>query len=120
MTDAGLVNNTATILAVDDDAAQLALLRIALLKIGNVVGARSAAAAMEAVKEQVPALALVDITVGAESGWEIALALRAAGVPKVIAVSGNPVPAEQDVFDAWIEKPYSIAILGQIVARHLR
>jgi ActR/RegA family two-component response regulator len=82
----------ARILIADDDARFRGLARRTVAARGHaVVGeAADAAAALALARVEVPDVALVDVHLGADSGWALAAELRALGVPRVVMVSSDP------------------------------
>ncbi|WP_035126149.1 response regulator [Conexibacter woesei] len=82
----------ARILIADDDARFRGLARRTVAARGHaVVGeAADAAAALALARTETPDVALVDVHLGADSGWALAAELRALGVPRVVMVSSDP------------------------------
>lgn len=82
----------ARILIADDDARFRGLARRTVAARGHaVVGeAADAAGALALARADVPDVALVDVHLGADSGWALAAELRALGVARVVMVSSDP------------------------------
>ena len=83
----------ARILIADDDARFRGLARRTVAARGHAVVGEAADAAGRAGRwraPSVPDIALVDVHLGADSGWALAAELRALGVPRVVMVSTDP------------------------------
>lgn len=116
-----------TILVVDDDAAQLALVRKLLEGKGfDVLSATSGETALALTARQTPDLAMLDITMPGLSGWETAEALRARFGPdlRIVMLSANAGEAQdragQEVpHDMFLVKPVAMDAVIDCVGRQL-
>lgn len=118
----------ATILVVDDDAANLTLAEALLHAEGFEVRVASDAASLfEVLKSCTPALILMDIQLPGVDGWELTRRLKAdpatAHIP-VIAITaygkaGDDKKAREAGFVEFLSKPVSTRTLPGIVRRHL-
>ena len=116
------MTSTRNILIVEDEPLIAMMLEDFILSLGHQVtnNCDSVASALEAVAAGGFDLAILDVNLKGESVWPVATALRAIGVPFVLASGGHvdPPPAEfADV--ALIEKPYTIDRVSPIIAAAL-
>ena len=120
--------DAATILVVDDDAANLTLAEALLHAEGFQVRVAADAASMfEVLKSCTPALILMDIQLPEVDGWELTRRLKAdpatTHIP-VIAITaygkaGDDKRAREAGFVEFLSKPVSTRALPGIVRRHL-
>ncbi|TXH89330.1 MAG: response regulator [Rhodoferax sp.] len=118
---------TAPILIVDDEPANLALLRQILGPDYSLVFARNGAEALTAAHKHRPSLVLLDIEMPGISGYEVCRALKAnpatEGIPVIFVTSLSEVGNETAGFDAgavdYIVKPVSPPIVRARVRTHL-
>ncbi len=104
------------ILLADDDPAHLDFVRQALEPLGFVLfTARDGAAAVVLARQCRPDLALLDISMPGQTGWDVAAALRQLDLPqlKIIMVSANAhdyrdANGEDRLHDAFLAKPLDI------------
>lgn len=116
-----------TLLLVDDDPAQLAVLQGLFSSLGFTVfvgtGGREGLDLAALIS---PDLALLDIQMQGMTGWEVAAALRASNTPalKIVMVSGNALEFSagadgKAVHDAFVTKPVDLNLLLDVVATQL-
>jgi two-component system KDP operon response regulator KdpE len=109
------------VLAVDDDPRVLRVERAALTRAGFEVSSASCTAeAREALAREAPAIVLVDLHLGAESGLAFLEALRHEGFSgRLVAISGDALEreAEDAGADAFLPKPFSPSDLVACVRR---
>lgn len=118
---------TAPILIVDDEPANLALLRQILGPDYSLVFARSGAEALVAAGKHQPSLVLLDIEMPGMSGYDVCRALKAnpatESIPVIFVTSLSEVGNETAGFDAgavdYIVKPVSPPIVRARVRTHL-
>lgn len=109
-----------TILVVDDDPKIRTLLRNVMESEGFcVVEADCASAAMDRVESQAISLVTLDIQLGAESGFEIARAIRLVSSVPIIMVTGRDDVIDRVVgleigADDYITKPFHVR---EVIAR---
>ena len=113
---------TRNILIVEDEPLIAMMLEDFILSLGHEVtdNCDSVSSALQAVGTGGFDLAILDVNLKGESVWPVATALRANGIPFVLASGGHvdPPPAEfADV--ALIEKPYTIDRVSPIIAAAL-
>jgi len=118
----------ATILVVEDDESNLALVTALLEQIGeDVTAARSAEEARSMVADLRPALVLVDIRLPGQDGLALTRQLKAdpvtASVP-VVALTAHARPEDRDAAlaagcSAWITKPLDTRLLVRTLAQLL-
>ena len=119
----------ATVLVVDDDDANLILARALLEADGfAVLTATDAMSTFEVLKDNHPALILMDIQLPGMDGWELTRRLKrnigTSHIP-IIAVTaygqhGDEERARAAGFLEFVVKPISTRELPAIVRRHLR
>jgi len=122
-------SDTATILVVDDDPANLALAEAILQAEGFQVRVATDFASMFAVLKTItPTLILMDIQLPEVDGWELTRQLKSvpatSGIP-IIAITaygkiGDEKKAKQAGFVEYLSKPISTRELPAIIRRHLR
>lgn len=118
---------TAPILIVDDEPANLALLRQILGPDHSLVFARTGAEALTAAHKHLPSLVLLDIEMPGMSGYEVCRTLKAdpatEDIPVIFVTSLSEVGNETAGFDAgavdYIVKPVSPPIVRARVRTHL-
>ncbi|HEX3607056.1 MAG TPA: response regulator transcription factor [Candidatus Dormibacteraeota bacterium] len=118
---------TATVLIVEDDPANRAVLRMACQGAGlEVVEAATGTAAVEMAREAAPDIVLLDLSLPDISGLEVCRRLRAAAITApLMVVSGSTdlvdvVVALEIGADDYVRKPYPIRELLARLAAHLR
>ena len=116
------MTSTRNILIVEDEPLIAMMLEDFILSLGHQVtdNCDSVSSALQAVYVRGFDLAILDVNLKGESVWPVATALRASGIPFVLASGGqvDPPPAEfADV--ALIEKPYTIDRVSLIIAAAL-
>ena len=119
--------NTHTILVVDDEPGNLAIMRDILADSYRLVFARNGKEALAAVEKHHPAMVLLDIGLPDIDGYELCRQIRQvdpAQAPQVIFVTGHADAAHEAAgFDAggvdYIVKPVSPPIVRARVRAHL-
>jgi DNA-binding response OmpR family regulator len=110
------------VLVVDDDPDTRWMTAQALRRDCDVVGSASLAEALARARERRPATILVDLQLGAESGWDLVRSLqadRALSVVPIVILSGNTsrtVPSDLQPCAAYLRKPCRMSELRQVVA----
>jgi CheY-like chemotaxis protein len=126
-TIAGYEGDRRTLLVVDDDPAQLAILSGLFRSLGfTVIAAAKGQEALDLAARIAPDLALLDIQMPGKSGWQIAAELRASHDPalKIVMVSANALEfsagGDGEAFhDAFVLKPVDLNLLLDVVATQL-
>jgi len=120
-------NNRPLILAVDDEASNLQLLRQILQDHYRLLFAKDGARALELARQEQPDLILLDVMMPGMSGFEVCAALKAnpatASVPVVFVTALTETDDELEGFEAgavdYITKPVSPPIVRARVRNHL-
>jgi putative two-component system response regulator len=115
------------ILAVDDEASNLQLLRQILQDRYRLLFAKDGARAIELANQEKPDLILLDVMMPGMTGYETCRALKAdaatAGIPVIFVTALSDAGDEVDGFDAgavdYITKPVSPPIVRARVRTHL-
>jgi putative two-component system response regulator len=115
------------ILAVDDEATNLQLLRQVLQEDYRLLFAKDGPRALELAQQEQPDLILLDVMMPAVSGYEVCKALKAqaatAAIPVIFVTALTDAADEVDGFEAgavdYITKPVSPAIVRARVRTHL-
>ena len=115
------------ILAVDDEASNLQLLRQILQDHYRLRFAKDGTRALELAREECPNLILLDVMMPGMSGYEVCAALKAdpalASVPVIFVTALNDTDDELEGFEAgavdYITKPISPPIVRARVRNHL-
>jgi putative two-component system response regulator len=115
------------ILAVDDEASNLQLLRQILQDHYRLRFAKDGARALELVREECPDLVLLDVMMPGMSGYEVCAALKAdprtASIPVIFVTALTETDDEVEGFEAgavdYITKPVSPPIVRARVRTHL-
>ena len=115
------------ILAVDDEASNLQLLRQILQDHFRLRFAKDGPRALELAREETPDLILLDVMMPGMSGYEVCAALKAdpalAAVPVIFVTALNDTSDEVEGFEAgavdYITKPVSPPIVRARVRTHL-
>jgi putative two-component system response regulator len=115
------------ILAVDDEASNLQLLRQILQDHYRLRFAKDGPRALELAREETPDLILLDVMMPGMSGYEVCAALKAdpalAAVPVIFVTALNDTSDEVEGFEAgavdYITKPVSPPIVRARVRTHL-
>lgn len=119
--------NLPLILAVDDEASNLQLLRQILQDHYRLRFAKDGPRALELVREECPDLILLDVMMPGMSGYEVCAALKAdprtASVPVIFVTALTDTDDELEGFEAgavdYITKPVSPPIVRARVRTHL-
>jgi DNA-binding response OmpR family regulator len=120
------MNDTATLLVVDDDADLRELVMYAIQDKGIVVEAENGREALEYIENHgVPALILLDMNMPVMNGWEFARELRARGLwlaPVIVLTAAHDAERSSNEIGAagFLGKPFSVATLASTVELHLR
>ena len=117
-----------TVLLVDNDAAQLAVLQGLLLPLGfSVFAAYNAAEGLALAARCRPDIALLDIQIPGMSGWKLAEALRDAqgSAPRIVMVSANAHEFAaggdgRSAHDGFVMKPVELELLLDVLAVQLK
>lgn len=123
----GYEGDRRTLLLVDDDPAQLAVLEGLFRSLGfTVFASASGREALKLAEMVAPDLALLDIQMQGLNGWEVAAEMRADNAPKlkIVMVSGNaleftPGADGRAAHDAFVTKPVDLNLLLDVVATQL-
>ena len=115
------------ILAVDDEASNLQLLRQILQDDYRLLFAKDGPRALELAREERPDLILLDVMMPGMSGYEVCAALKAhllcAAIPVIFVTALNETDDELEGFNAgavdYITKPVSPPIVRARVRTHL-
>ena len=115
------------ILAVDDEASNLQLLRQILQDHYRLRFAKDGPRALELAREERPDLILLDVMMPGMSGYEVCAALKAdpalAAIPVIFVTALNDTDDELEGFEAgavdYITKPVSPPIVRARVRTHL-
>ena len=110
------------ILIVEDEPLIAMMLEDFILSLGHDVTANcdSVSAALAVVSAGRFDLAILDVNLKGESVWPVATALRASGIPFVLASGGHVDPPPPEFKDVpLIEKPYTIDRVSPIIAAAL-
>jgi putative two-component system response regulator len=119
--------NQPLILAVDDEASNLQLLRQILQDHYRLRFAKDGPRALDLAREELPDLILLDVMMPGMSGYEVCAALKAdpalAAVPVIFVTALNDTDDELEGFEAgavdYITKPVSPPIVRARVRTHL-
>jgi putative two-component system response regulator len=119
--------NLPLILAVDDEASNLQLLRQILQDHYRLRFAKDGARALELAREERPHLILLDVMMPGMSGYEVCAALKAdaalASIPVIFVTALNDTDDELEGFEAgavdYITKPVSPPVVRARVRTHL-
>ena len=112
------MNNPRRILIVEDEPLIAMMLEDFIESLGHDVRGpcESVAEALAMVEVDGFDLAILDVNLKGESVWPVAAALRAKGVPFVLASGGHVEPPPAEFADtAMIEKPYTIDRVTPII-----
>ncbi len=120
-------NTRPLILAVDDEASNLQLLRQILQDHYRLLFAKDGARALELARQEQPDLVLLDVMMPGMSGYEVCAALKAnpatASVPVVFVTALTETDDEVEGFEAgavdYITKPVSPPVVRARVRTHL-
>ena len=120
-------NNRPLILAVDDEASNLQLLRQILQDHYRLLFAKDGARALELARQEQPDLVLLDVMMPGMSGYEVCAALKAhpatASVPVIFVTALTETADEIEGFEAgavdYITKPVSPPVVRARVRTHL-
>jgi len=114
------------VLVVDDDDQLADVLRQVLRDAGySVATVRHGAAALELVSHVAPDLILLDLSMPIMDGWSFVAQYRRGARPgaRILLLTGNPAAAEiaeRLKADGYIQKPFDIAELVNVVRRELQ
>jgi CheY-like chemotaxis protein len=117
-----------SVLLIDDDSSQLAILRSLLEPLGfRVHEALSGAAGIAIAAREPPDLVLLDISMPGESGWDVARSLRDAhgSAIRIVMISANAHEFRRgsdgiSSHDMFLMKPVSLDALLDVVADQLQ
>lgn len=120
-------NNRPLILAIDDEASNLQLLRQILQDHYRLLFAKDGARALELARQERPDLVLLDVMMPGMSGYEVCAALKAspetAATPVIFVTALSDTSDELEGFEAgavdYITKPVSPPIVRARVRTHL-
>ena len=120
-------NNRPLILAVDDEASNLQLLRQILQDHYRLLFAKDGARALELARQERPDLVLLDVMMPGMSGYEVCASLKAnpdtAAIPVIFVTALTDTADELEGFEAgavdYITKPVSPPIVRARVRTHL-
>ncbi|MFC0254648.1 HD-GYP domain-containing protein [Massilia consociata] len=120
-------NNRPLILAVDDEASNLQLLRQILQDHYRLLFAKDGARALDLARQEIPDLVLLDVMMPGMSGYEVCAALKAnpatAAIPVIFVTALTDTADELEGFEAgavdYITKPVSPPIVRARVRTHL-
>ena len=120
-------NNRPLILAVDDEASNLQLLRQILQDHYRLLFAKDGARALDLARQERPDLILLDVMMPGMSGYEVCAALKAhpgtAAIPVIFVTALTDTDDELEGFEAgavdYITKPVSPPIVRARVRTHL-
>ncbi|MDB5748168.1 MAG: two-component system response regulator, partial [Massilia sp.] len=120
-------SNRPLILAVDDEASNLQLLRQILQDHYRLLFAKDGARALELAHKEHPDLILLDVMMPGMSGYEVCAALKAnpatAPIPVIFVTALNDTADELEGFEAgavdYITKPVSPPVVRARVRTHL-
>ena len=120
-------NNRPLILAVDDEASNLQLLRQILQDHYRLLFAKDGARALELARQEQPDLVLLDVMMPGMSGYEVCAALKAhpatASTPVIFVTALTETADEVEGFEAgavdYITKPVSPPVVRARVRTHL-
>ena len=120
-------NNRPLILAVDDEASNLQLLRQILQDHYRLLFAKDGARALDLARQEQPDLILLDVMMPGMSGYEVCAALKAhpgtAAIPVIFVTALTDTDDEVEGFEAgavdYITKPVSPPIVRARVRTHL-
>ena len=108
----------------DDDDCRKVLADILTRRGYNVVSVSSCTAAMEAITNWKPALALIDLRLTGLNGIEVGKAVRAQSprtrivIVTAYSTQSAAIAAINAHFDGWLQKPYKIVDLLTILEIH--
>jgi DNA-binding response OmpR family regulator len=120
-----MTDPAAPVLVVEDDPDLLEIESAILRDAGyRVVEASDGFEALEAAERERPALVLLDMRMPRMNGWEFAREFRArhgSGCPIVVVTAAEDARARAREIgaDAWLEKPFEVADVLRLLARHL-
>ncbi len=120
-------NNRPLILAVDDEASNLQLLRQILQDHYRLLFAKDGARALELARQEAPDLVLLDVMMPGMSGYEVCASLKAepstASIPVIFVTALTDTADEVEGFEAgavdYITKPVSPPVVRARVRTHL-
>jgi CheY-like chemotaxis protein len=110
------------VLVVDDDPGVRLTLGYALEGAFEVVTAASNAEALDSVHQKVPDAIVLDLNLGAESGWDFLRAVQAdprLHETQTVVLSGSRVthpPAGLEPCAAYVQKPFPLQQLGDMLS----
>lgn len=120
-------DNRPLILAVDDEASNLQLLRQILQDQYRLLFAKDGARALELARQEKPDLVLLDVMMPGMSGYEVCAALKAnagtTSIPVIFVTALNESDDEVEGFEAgavdYVTKPVSPPVVRARVRTHL-
>jgi DNA-binding response OmpR family regulator len=122
-----MIKKSRTLLLVDDEPANLHILKEILQNDYELIFAKDGASALEIARERRPDLILLDVILPEMNGYEVCLALkhdsRTVGIPVIFVSAISDNMGEAHGFDVggvdYITKPVNQAIVRARVATHL-
>ena len=114
-----------SVLVVEDDESLRKLIQLMLEAVGHrVATAENGRVALEKVKEEMPAVILLDMKMPVMNGWEFAAALREKyhrAVPIVVLTAAHDAKERADEVEAegWLAKPFQAMDLIKTVEGYL-
>ncbi len=122
-----MIKKSRTLLLVDDEPANLHILKEILQNDYELIFAKDGASALEIARERQPDLILLDVILPEMNGYEVCLALkhdsRTIGIPVIFVSAISDNMGEAHGFDVggvdYITKPVNQAIVRARVATHL-
>ena len=122
-----MTSNRPLILAVDDEASNLQLLRQILQDHYRLLFAKDGARALELANKEKPDLVLLDVMMPGMSGYEVCAALKAnpltAPIPVMFVTALSDTADELEGFEAgavdYITKPVSPSVVRARLRTHL-
>lgn len=121
----GYLGRERWVVLIDDDAAHLAMVRSLLEPLGFQVRSATDGESGLAIAAQVqPDLVLCDVSLGSESGWDVAESLRRrhGGALRIVMLSGEAPRAATDenpAGDTFVRKPFDFTVLLDLIAAQL-
>ncbi len=121
----GYLGRERWVVLIDDDTAHLAMVRSLLEPLGFQVRAATDGESGLAIAAQVqPDLVLCDVSLGSESGWDVAESLRRrhGGALRIVMLSGEAPRAATDenpAGDTFLRKPFDFTVLLDLIAAQL-
>jgi DNA-binding response OmpR family regulator len=118
--DQGRAGTVATVLVVEDDPALRLLCTVNLELEGHrVLEAPTVDAARDHIEREPIDVVLLDVHVGAHSGYDLIDPIRSRGTTQIVIMSGTAevTPADRERVDAVLSKPFEPEDLAMLVGR---